>query len=276
MNIACSTLPFRSLPLSEALGKIASFGMERVELCVDPLHSDTHRWKERPEEIKSLVEHYKLLINSIHVPLPEEMAGCPYEEVKKRWSLNSMEGIDLAAFLGARFIIQHVRILEMPGNNPLLEKTAPDLLGVARYAAKRKIKVAIENAPSSTERMLGADVGELMNAVHMLPEETVGICLDLSHCVACGIDPVEALESVGTQRLLSVHASDNRASQPSDIHLPLGTGDMPWRQILGILESLRFGGSFVIEVADEEGNRDRALTDSLNFLREIHGSNHWS
>jgi sugar phosphate isomerase/epimerase len=278
MNIACSTLPFRNYPLSEALRKIASFGIKRVELCVDPLHSKPTRWKEQPGEIKLLVEHSGLVINSIHVPLPEEIPSSSYDEAKETWSLNTKESIDLAAVLGAPFVVQHVRIFETPGgprSDTTLGKAVPDLFEIAQYAATRKIKVAIENTPSSTEKMLGSDVKELMNVVDMLPGDTVGICLDLSHLLACGRDPVEALESINFQRLISVHASDNNSNQLKDIHLPLGAGDIPWRRILDILESLRFRGSFVIEVAGEGEDGDRALTDSLDFLRGVHNFDDW-
>jgi sugar phosphate isomerase/epimerase len=278
MNIACSTLPFRSYPLSEALGKIAYFGIKRVELCVDPLHSKPTRWKEQPKEIKLLVEHSGLVINSIHVPLPEEIPGSSYDKVREAWSLNTKKSIDLAAFLGAPFVVQHVRIFETPGgprSDTTLGKAVPDLFEIAQYAATRKIKVAIENTPSSTEKMIGSDVKDLMDVVDTLPGDTVGICLDLSHLLACGRDPVESLESINFQRLISVHASDNNSNQLKDIHLPLGAGDIPWRRILDILGSLRFRGSFVIEVVGEGEDGDRALADSLNFIREIHKFDDW-
>ena len=278
MKIACSTLPYRSYALGEALRKIVSFGMKRVEFCIDPRHSDPNKWRERPEEIKLLVEHLGLVINSIHVPLPEEIPRSLYDEAKETWSLNTKKSIDLAALLGAPFVVQHVRIFETPGgprSDTTLGKAVPDLSEIAQYAATRKIKVAIENTPSSTERMLGSDVKELMNVVDVLPGDTVAICLDLSHLLACGHDPVEALESINFQRLISVHASDNNSNQLKDIHLPLGAGDIPWRRILDILESMGFHGSFVIEVAGEGEDGDRALTDSLGFLRQIHNFDDW-
>ncbi|NIS61502.1 MAG: TIM barrel protein [Proteobacteria bacterium] len=276
MNLACSTLPFRNYPLSEALRKIASFGMKRVELCVDPLHSNIARWKERPEEMRLLIEDSGLVLNSIHVPLPEEIPDYPYEGIKENWSRNTKTSIDLAAFLGAPFVVQHVMVPEIPrGPGNEARKALPDLLEIARYGATHKIKVAVENAPSSTERMLGADVRELMEVVGALPEETVGICLDLSHCLACGYDPVEALESVNVNRLLSIHASDNRSNELKDIHLPLGVGDIPWRRVLNTLEFLGFRGSFVIEVGAEREDGGRALTDSLSFLREVHRFDDW-
>jgi sugar phosphate isomerase/epimerase len=277
MKIACSTLPFRSYALGEALRKIVSFGMKRVEFCVDPRHSDPNKWKERPEEIKLLIEQSGLVLNSIHVPLPEAISDRPYDEIKEHWSRSTNKIIDLAAFLGAPFVVQHVRVVEMSrgaGQEIKSRKTLPDLRAVAQYAARRKIKVAVENAPSSTTRMLGASIGEITDFVEALPDESVGICLDLSHCLACGRDPMEALESVNIHRLLSVHASDNLSNQLRDVHLPIGEGHIPWKRVLDILESLEFRGSFVVEVAEGE-NGERALGDSLKFLRGMHRFDNW-
>ncbi len=217
------------------------------------------------------------MLNSVHVPLPEEIPDDPYDKIKEDWSRNTKKSIDLAAFLGAPFVVQHVGVVEMSreaGQGLRSRKTLPDLHAVAQYAARRKIKIAVENAPSSTTRMLGATIGEITDFVDSLPDESVGICLDLSHCLACGRDPMEALESVNVHRLLSVHASDNLSNQSRDVHLPVGEGDIPWKRVLDILESLEFRGPFVVEVAEGE-NGERALGDSLKFLREIHRFDDW-
>jgi len=272
MNIVCSTFLFNSYPLEEAIRKIAAFGLERVEFCMNPLHSNPNRWKKRPEEIKLLVKHLGLEVNSIHVPLPAEVSNSHSSKIREISTNLTKKSVDLATFLGASFVVQHVRVierLEEPVQNITLEKTLPDLKEVALYAMRRKIKIAIENVPSKTKRMLGRTIGEVMNIVDALPGESVGICLDLTHCLACGYDPVNALKSIDPHRLLSIHASDNLSRQLRDVHLPLGSGDIPWKQIFDILESLGFQGSFVIEVAEwDDGSK--ALISSLNFLRKIH------
>ena len=175
MNIACSTLPFRGYPLSEALRNIAGVGIKRVELCVDPLHSDSDRWEEGTEGIKSLLEHLGVVLNSIHVPLPEEIPDTPYETVREEWYRSTQRSIELAAMLGASFVVQHVRVIETLGD-PVARETLPDLCEVARYAETKRIRVAIENVPTVKERMLGTRIEEVIDVVDMLPEKTVGIC----------------------------------------------------------------------------------------------------
>ena len=271
MNIVCSTFLFNSYPLGEAIRKIAALGLKKVEFCINSLHSDPDRWNERPEEIKLLVKRLGMEVNSIHVPLPVEISDSRSRKIREISTNLTKESIDLASFFGSSFIVQHVRVIERPeesGQNIKSEDTIPNLNDIALYAARKNIKVAIENVPSKTKRMLGKTIEEVMNIVDALPQESVGICLDLTHCIACGYDPVRALKSIDSNRLISIHASDNFAEQLIDVHLPIGSGDIPWKQIIDILKDIGFQGSFVIEVAEQEDG-DKALMSSLEFLRKI-------
>lgn len=271
MKIVCSTFIFNSYPLEEAIRKIAAFGFKKVELCVNPLHSNPNRWKKRPEEIKLLVKRLGLEVNSIHVPLPAGISDSYSRKIRDISTSLTKESIDLAAFFGSSFIVQHVRVIERSeksGGNITLEEALPDLNEIAFYAERKKIKIAIENVPSKTERMLGKNIEEVINIVDILPKESVGICLDLTHCLAGGYDPVRALKSFDSKRLISIHASDNFLKQLRDVHLPIGSGDIPWKRVIDILKDIGFQGSFVIEVAEQEDG-NKALMSSLEFLRKI-------
>ena len=271
MNIVCSTFLFNSYPLGEAIRKIAALGLKKVEFCINSLHSDPDRWNERPEEIKLLVKRLGMEVNSIHVPLPVEISDSRSRKIREISTNLTKESIDLASFFGSSFIVQHVRVIERPeesGQKIKSEDTIPNLNDIALYAARKNIKVAIENVPSKTKRMLGKTIEEVMNIVDALPQESVGICLDLTHCIACGYDPVRALKSIDSNRLISIHASDNFAEQLIDVHLPIGSGDIPWKRVIDILKDIGFQGSFVIEVAEQEDG-DEALMSSLEFLRKI-------
>jgi sugar phosphate isomerase/epimerase len=271
MHITCSTLPFRKFLLSDALGKIAHLGVKRVELCVDQCHSLPEYWKESPHEILRLVDRLGIRVNSIHVPLTEWTPNTSYKELRRVSTKQTQKTIDLAVFFGASFIVQHVRLskdsldLRQPA---IFSELAPDLEEAAQYAASKGVKVALENVPTSQARMLGTHPKEVMAVVNLLPPETVGVCLDVAHCVASGHDPLNALRFMDIQRLISVHAADNLSNQLVDQHLPLGSGDIPWEKLLDSLESQGFKGSFVIEVSEGEG-KEKALTDSLNYLRNL-------
>ncbi|GAG08460.1 unnamed protein product, partial [marine sediment metagenome] len=151
MNIVCSTFLFNSYPLGEAIKKIAALGLKKVEFCINSLHSDPDRWNERPEEIKLLVKRLGMEVNSIHVPLPVEISDSRSRKIREISTNLTKESIDLASFFGSSFIVQHVRVIERPeesGQKIKSEDTIPNLNDIALYAARKNIKVAIENVPS--------------------------------------------------------------------------------------------------------------------------------
>ena len=272
MYIACSTLPFREKVLPEALTKIAHLKVKQVEFCSDPLHSLPEQWKKSPEGIRRLVNSLGIKVNSIHVPVTECPPNIPYDELRRISTQQTKNTIDLASFFGASFVVQHVRLLKDSldlQQHAIFEEITPNLEEAARYAATKEIKLALENVPTSSLRMLGANAKELMNVVNLLPPETIGICLDITHCVASGYSPLDALNTINIHRLISIHASDSFSNQLIDQHLPIGSGDTPWEKLFDTLESLRFRGSVVIEVAGEE-EEGKTLKDSLNYLRNFH------
>lgn len=271
MYLACSTLPFREKGLPDAIRKLANLGFKSVEFCVDSHHSIPEYWKESPKEILKLVNSLGIKVNSIHVPLMEETPNISYAELQRASTELTQKTIDLAALLGASFIVQHARLLQdsLDLKQPaILEEIVPDLGKIAQYAANKGLKLALENVPSSAHRMLGSSAKEMTDIVSLLPSKTVGLCLDVSHCVASGYDPLNALNTININRLISIHASDNLSSLLIDQHLPIGSGDIHWENLFHALESLRFQGSVVIEVAGGE-EEEKALKDSLNYLRNL-------
>jgi sugar phosphate isomerase/epimerase len=179
----------------------------------------------------------------------------------------SVKAINTAVLCGASFIVQHVFLMADSSDlkqEGLSKNTVPDLEEVVRYATVKKVKVAIENVPSSSFRMFGKSIQEMVALLRLLPSETVGLCLDVNHCFACGLDPMEVLTTIEVSRLISIHASDNLSSPLADRHLPIGAGDIPWERMLKDLRALAFQGSFIIEVLDE-----KALIDSINYLRSL-------
>ncbi|MBW2077944.1 MAG: sugar phosphate isomerase/epimerase [Deltaproteobacteria bacterium] len=271
MYLACSTLPFREKGLPDAIRKLANLGFKSVEFCVDSHHSIPEYWKESPEEILKLANSLGIKVNSIHVPLMVESPNISYAELRRTSTGLTKKTIDLAVLLGASFIVQHVRLLKDSldsKQHAILEEIVPDLGKIAQYAANKGLKLALENVPSATARMLGSSAKEMMDIVNLLPPKTIGICLDVSHCVASGYDPLAALNTININSLISIHASDNFSTQLIDQHLPIGSGDIPWKKLFNTLESRGFQGSFVIEVTGGE-EEEKTVVDSLNYLRNL-------
>jgi len=270
MILTCSTLPFRQQHLSEALERMSSIGIERVELCVESCHSDTGHWKETPEKILRLVKQLGICVNSIHVPLLNASPDIAQEELRKVSTELTKRTIDLASYFDASFIVQHVSLMDSEMDFTLVpskKNIFPDLDAITPYAASQGIKVALENVPSLVRRMVGNSVKELTDLVNLFQSDTVGICLDITHSIASGFDLLTALDEIDFNRLISIHASDNFKGQLIDQHLPIGEGNFPWSRLFEKLREQKYQGSFVIEVAGDS-NEGRTLKDSLSYLRK--------
>jgi sugar phosphate isomerase/epimerase len=271
MILTCSTLPFRQQHLSEALKRMSSIGIKRVELCVEPCHSDSSQWKETPEKILRIVKQLSISVNSIHVPLLNVSPHIVREELRKVSTELTKRTIDLASYFGARFIVQHVSLIDSELDSTLVPSPRnifPDLDAITPYAASQGIKVALENVPSLVRRMVGDSAKELKDIVNLFQPDTIGICLDITHSIASGFDPLDALDEIDFNRLISIHASDNFKGQLIDQHLPIGGGNFSWSRLFEKLGEQKYQGSFVIEVAGDS-NEGRGLIDSLNYLQKF-------
>ena len=271
MILTCSTLPFRRQCLSDALERMSSIGIKRTELCVEPSHSNPSQWKETPEKILRLVKQLGISINSIHVPLLYASPDIAPEELRKVSTELTKKTIDLSSYFGASFIVQHVSLMDNGKDLtvvPSQKNIFPDLDAITPYAANQGIKVALENVPSLARRMVGNSAEELTNIANLFQPDTIGICLDITHSIASGFDPLYALDAIDFKRLISIHASDNFKGQLIDQHLPIGGGNFPWSRLFGKLREQKYQGSFVIEVAGDS-NEGRTLKDSLSYLRKF-------
>jgi len=272
VRIAFSTLPFRRLSLIDAFDAMADLGIKQVELCVDSHHSDSNCWNKPIEEIVYLKNNLDININSIHVPLTKRSNSVKLSDLRNIWTETATNAIDLAACLKAEFIVQHVYSLKYSANkgqgNIAPEDILPDLKSVLSYAEKKCVKVALENVSTPFCGMLGAGVKETVELINLFPNDPIGICLDVTHSMAAGIDPIEALELIDINNLMSIHASDNYYNSFKDQHLPIGKGEIDWEVFFNRLDSKGFKGTLVIEV-DEKEKKERCLIDSIEYLRYL-------
>lgn len=269
MRIVGSTLAFREYDLKEALEKMKALGFDTVELCASPRHSDPEQWEMGRDELTAWVHRLGLRVSSVHVPIKHQGLLSLSEKDEEETKL-SYQAMDTALRLQGEFIVQHLELIsdrfDRADQDPL-RSTVPNLAKVLRRAQEKKVKVAVENVPSDSFLMFGRSVEEIGHLLHWIPREAGGLCLDLTHCLACGLDPMEILERIDPSRLVSIHASDNLSAPWADRHLPLGEGTIPWRRLFEHLKSAGFEGPFVIEVFDE-----KALLDSVRYLASLQRS----
>jgi len=258
--------------VTDALQRLAQLGLKQVELCTEPRHSDNRLWNVEPLKIVQQISRLGININSIHVPSIIAPQDIHFVDLQKIHTEATLRSINLAADLNAAFIVQHIYRLKdsdhtEPGGEPGAE-IIPDMRQAEAYAAERRVQIAVENAATISAGMIGAGVNEVMEVVKSFSHEHTGVCLDITHCVAAGVDPLDALETIDIHRLISIHASDNFYNEFKDQHLAIGSGDIAWKKFFQRLITQGYTGTLVIEVADESGD-DKPLIESIEYLRNL-------
>ena len=105
-------------------------------------------------------------------------------------------------------------------------------------------RLAVENTP-----LPSGSTDIIMDIVARYPPDRVGVCLDLGHAHIQG-DVLAAIRDT-SDRLIHVHASDNRAER--DDHLVPGRGTIPWKRVFALLSETGFPGPVTVELRDSVG-----------------------
>ncbi len=133
------------------------------------------------------------------------------------------------------------------------------LRAICDVASDYGIKIGIENMVNM-KFVLGKKPKEILGMIESLERENAGLALDIGHAnTNNAID--EFLENISS--IVHVHLHDNNGK--SDEHLPLGKGNINWKNVLKKLS--KYTGRFVTEARTiEEG------IASLRYLSSIcHG-----
>ncbi len=166
-------------------------------------------------------------------------------------------------------------------NLDVLERIYPPLLD---YAAKRNVRIAIENCPMPGWQFEGRP-GNLAYSPDLwdelfrrLPQPNLGLNLDPSHLIWLGVDYLAAVRDYGS-RIFHTHAKDteimaDRRARASILNsgwgswwryrLP-GLGEIDWYKWAEALRSAGYTGSLSIEHEDPEweGSEEKVMAGLL-------------
>jgi sugar phosphate isomerase/epimerase len=171
--------------------------------------------------------------------------------------------IEVAAAMGAEVLVYHSGRREADGTGALtlgalLEIERDGLRTMGDFAAERGVMIAVENMTPTSERKAGlpelvpygADLRELARQIAAVAHPNIGMCLDFGHAhlseTSTGGNIMEAVAAAAPW-VNHTHIHDNfgrpdshphyaahpdlRAIGESDLHMPIGWGTIPYREI---------------------------------------------
>jgi L-ribulose-5-phosphate 3-epimerase len=240
-------------------------GIHRVQLALDPLRETPAAWGDTPA----------LLVRA-GIALASGMFGCLGEDYSTLETIRLTGGIApdatwqsnmenfrataaLAEKLNLKLVTFHAGFLPHEKTNPDFAKMLGRLRTVADLFGAHHLTLGLETGQERAPALLG-----LLEA---LERPNVKVNFDPANMLLYDKgDPVAALQELGPW-IGQVHIKDARRTRVPGTwgeEVPVGTGEVNWRQFFGVLSKLGFEGDLVIE--REAG--DQRVTD-IRIAKEV-------
>jgi sugar phosphate isomerase/epimerase len=221
--------------------------------------SDT-KFDLSPDKIKKIRRFLKKsnLNLRLHIPFFLPIASSISEVSKASFDFAKKE-IILAKKVNAKGITIHSGKLDHAFRKEIIEKQikilVKNLKEIVKFARKYGIEIGLEN---SWKESLVITPSEILKMVKLVPG--LKIVLDIGHANAAGLDPIKYFEKV-RKYLSAVHVHDNKGS--FDEHLPIGKGNIKFKEFVKKCKELKFYGPFIIEIFPKKN----ALESRKTFLK---------
>lgn len=236
--------------------------------------------KEQISEFMKMLDANGLVVSAL---CGDFICGNPnfnfYEDGKRQIVLEKSKRIlDLAKQFSTNIVTTHIGVV--PGDNSCNKyKAMQDTCGeLARYADLNQAHFAVETGPETAIRLKG-----FLDGLH---SKGVGVNLDPANFVmVTGDDPVQAVYTL-KDYIVHTHAKDGRrllVGEPEVIYgeieaqiqdaryfieLPLGEGDVDFKNYLKALDDIGYKGYLTIE--REIGDNPQAdISKAVDYLNEV-------
>jgi sugar phosphate isomerase/epimerase len=245
--IGLSTGCFYQKSIFDCLEMILGGGFSLVEICSSRSHLDYHD-QSMVREAARRMDRLGISAFSFHAPFADQIDITSTDHRLRNASVQEViAAAEAAALLGARYMVihpgpEHPEHPPGPDRISRLENCARSLNEIAGHCRRIGLVCALEN---KLPHLLFGNTADMLWLLGAMTETNIGVCLDTGHAYLAG--ELETAAAKLSRHLCMVHASDNRGAY--DDHLPPGTGNIDWSQVIERLREGMFGGTIMLEIA---------------------------
>jgi inosose dehydratase len=233
----------------EALRDISSAGYEGFEL----FDGNLMQYANREDELRELIEKLRLQMVAVY-----SGANFIYPDILDEELGRIETSARLAAQLGAEHLVLGGGAVRASGiREDDYRRMGESLENIVALATEAGLV-------ASYHPHLGTCVESPEQIAKLFQHTDINFCPDTAHLWAGGGDPAELISTYG-DRIQYVHLKDYGNGD----FLPLGKGQLNFRQIMDALSSLQFDGWITVELDAYEGSPKEAAEISRKFLDEV-------
>ncbi len=235
---------------AKAIEDIASVGYQGIEI----FDGNLAEYASKPEEFTSLLAKYGLSLVSVYTG-----ANFIYDEILDDEFHKISKAIELAEKFGAINLIVGGGAQRASGiRESDYQKLAIQLDRVTDLAAAAGLTACFH--PHLTTIVEGPEQLE-----KLMKQTKIAFCPDTAHLAAGGGDPA-ALIRTYSDRVRHVHLKDFQKDPFA--FLPLGRGELDFKEIFAALKEIDFQGWAVVELDGYDGDAKEAAAISMKFIQE--------
>ena len=262
--------------IKTALKKSQDMGAQGIQVYATRGEmSPAHMNAEKRREFLKLVKDHGLVVSALCGDLGQ---GFGNAEKNPQLVEESKRILDLAKDLETNVVTTHIGVVPEDKSNPRYKIMQQACANLAEYADEMKAHFAIETGPETAIT--------LKNFLDELHSTGVAVNLDPANFVmVTGDDPVEAVYTL-KDYIVHTHAKDGKRlhyvdpeilyglsesdmlGDSSYIELPLGEGDVDFKNYLKALNDINYKGFLIIE-RECGDNPEKDILLAANFLREL-------
>ena len=261
-------------PIPEALDTIKALGAQGVQVyATNGELSPKRLTSTMRRDFPRMVSDRGLAISALCGDLGR---GFGNPELNPQLIEDSMRIIDLALEWGTNIVTTHIGVVPQDTRHPRYRIIQEACGKLAEYADSIKAHFAVETGPETAMTLCG-----LLDSLH---SQGVAVNFDPANLVmVTGDDPVKAVHTL-KKYIVHTHAKDGRKLFDKDpekiygitfdteladsafIELPLGEGDVPFKEYLNALRDIGYTGYLTIE--REAGDQPvKDIETAIHFLR---------
>ena len=223
-------------PAKPVYDEVLSFGKARFDF-VDLTIEGPNAFNISSEIMRPILDRYRLIVIGHTDPcLPW---AYPITEVRKACLRELERCAGIFSGLGAKIMNIHPCYFCPPAMKPtLIELNIEALKPIVEMAASHGLTVVLENYKAPFDRV---------STFNLMLAEVSGlkVHLDFGHA-NMGADNHEVFCRQLGKYIQHVHFSDNRST--ADHHMPLGVGNINWKNAIKSLKAIGYDGAITLEV----------------------------
>lgn len=238
-----------SISALDCVRRLGKLGYRQIEFLLQPPHLPLDDFEPAARrDLRSALQDIGASKAAINLPSLDHNLASPFSRARVAAVKMFEDTIDLAADIGAETVVV------VPGRmSPLFppsveHRTSWVADGISKLlprAEARGINLAIENVPFAAF----PDATSLGRFVRGFSSGAISVCYDAANAHFIGESPADGVRELA-DLLRVVHLSDT--GRDTWRHDPIGTGTVPFAEVVEALDDVGFAGACTLEIIDRD------------------------